>query len=71
MLNLCSEVINMNEVLTLISTVGFPAAMCCIMCWYIWKLQEQHTHEISDLKKAIDNNTRAISRLVERLGGHQ
>lgn len=68
MLNLCSEVIKMNEVVTLISTVGFPAAMCCLLMWYIWKMQEQHAHEVSELKKAIDNNTRATTRLVERLG---
>ncbi len=59
----------MNEVITLITTVGFPAAMCVLLMWYVYKMQEQHTKEIKDLKNALDKNTIAVTRLVERLSG--
>lgn len=59
----------MNEVITLITTVGFPAAMCILLMWYVYKMQEQHTKEIKDLKNALDKNTIAVTRLVERLSG--
>ena len=59
----------MNEVITLITTVGFPAAMCVLLMWYVYKMQEQHTKEIKDLKNALDKNTIAVTRLVERLNG--
>lgn len=58
----------MNEVVTLISTVGFPAAMCVLLMWYVYKTQESHAKEIKDLKDALNKNTIAVTRLVERLG---
>lgn len=59
----------MNEVVTLVSTVGFPAAMCLILLYYIFKREEEHGKEMSELKKAINNNTNVISRLVAKLEG--
>lgn len=61
----------MQDIITLVSTVGFPAAMCILLMWYINKLQEVHAKETKDLTKSIDNNTKAITRLVERLGSHE
>lgn len=61
----------MNEVITLITTVGFPAAMCVLLMWYVYKMQEQHSKEIKDLKNALDKNTIAVTRLVERLSGNR
>lgn len=57
----------MNEVVTLVSTVGFPAAMCLILLYYMFKREEEHGKEMSELKKAINNNTNVISRLVTKL----
>ena len=62
----------------LITTVGFPIAMCCVMCWFVYDsnckhrtdintLNEQHRQEMSDLKEAINNNTIAITKLCERI----
>ena len=59
----------MNEVVTIISTVGFPAAMCVLMGYYIMHREEEHGKEMSELKKAINNNTAAITKLAERLKG--
>lgn len=59
----------MSEVVTLISTVGFPAAMCLLMGWYIWKREEEHAKEMKEMQKAINNNTAAITKLVAKLDG--
>lgn len=51
-----------------ISTLGFPIAVCLICFWYINKREEQHKEEISELAKAINNNTIVMQKLVDRLG---
>ena len=62
----------------LITTVGFPIAMCCVMCWFVYDsngkhrsdintLNEQHKQEMNNLKEAINNNTIAITKLCERI----
>ena len=51
-----------------ISTLGFPIAVCLICFWYINKREEQHKDEISELAKAINNNTIVMQKLVDRLG---
>ena len=62
----------------LITTVGFPIAMCCVMCWFVYdsnnkhrtdinSLNEQHKQEMYNLKEAINNNTIAITKLCERI----
>lgn len=56
-----------NEILTAVSTVGFPAAMCLIMAWYIKEREEEHGKEMSELKTAINNNTIAVTTLAEKL----
>ena len=50
-----------------ISTLGFPIAVCLICFWYINKREEQHKEEISELAKAINNNTIVMQKLVDRL----
>ena len=59
----------MNEIVTIISTVGFPAAMCVLMGYYIMHREEEHGKEMNELKKAINNNTAAITKLAERMKG--
>ena len=59
----------MNEIVTIISSVGFPAAMCILMGYYIMHREEEHGKEMSELKKAINNNTAAITKLAERMKG--
>lgn len=57
----------MNEILTAISTVGFPIVACCLCGWYIKYQATQHRDEISELSKAIENNTVVMTKLLERL----
>lgn len=50
----------MQEVVQLISTVGFPIAACLGMGWYISKTQE-------NLRQVVEENTKAVLLLTERL----
>ena len=50
----------MNEIVQLISTVGFPIAACLGMGWYISKTQEQ-------MRQVVEENTKAVLLLTERL----
>ena len=49
---------------TLISTVGFPIAMVLIMVWMVMKFNDDYRTEVSELRKAVENNTTAIVQLT-------
>lgn len=54
----------MNEILQVITTVGFPIAMCLILCWYIYKGDEKHDKEVEALTNSLNNNTKALEKLL-------
>lgn len=57
----------MNEVVSLIGTVGFPIAMCLIVCWYAYKKDSSHKEEIDKLSDAVHAQTLSIQRLVDKI----
>ena len=57
-------------IVNIISSIGFPIAMCLLMGFYIKYITDEHKEEISQLKTALDNNTVALTKLIERLGGN-
>lgn len=57
-----------STVTQFVSTLGFPIAVCLICFWYINKREEQHKDEVTELSKAINNNTIVMQKLVDRLG---
>lgn len=56
-----------NAVLQAISAVGFPIVMCLIMVKLVYNLQEQHTKEVESLRTSIDNNTKVLDNLMDKL----
>ena len=69
---------NMGDISQLISSIGFPIAMCVLTCYYIKytqdnyrtdinSLNEKHKEETTNLVQAINNNTLVIKELSERL----
>lgn len=52
----------------LISGMGFPIAISCYLLWYNNKQTEIHKAETDRLAEALNNNTRVMIRLCERLG---
>lgn len=51
---------DLNSIVTVISTVGFPIASWIMLAWYIYKVQGEAT-------KAINNNTMALLKLCDKL----
>ena len=73
---------DVNTVLQIISTVGFPIACCIALGWYVARetrlqreetkaLNEQHTTEMlafkDEMTAALNNNTLALTKLCEKL----
>lgn len=56
-----------NVVAGLVSTVGFPIVMCGALFWKMNKDNEQRTQENLKLTEAINNNTIAITRIIDKL----
>ena len=53
----------MNEIMNLITGLGFPVAMCLLMFYYIVKQDERHEKEIITLKDTINQNTVVLAEL--------
>lgn len=60
---------DITAITTLITNVGFPIAICLWMMWYNKYQDDQHKEEISELSKAINNNTIVMNKLLDKLGG--
>lgn len=59
----------LSEVVNLISNLGFPIACVVALFWLLNKQREEHKEESAKFTEAINNNTLAITKLVDKLGG--
>lgn len=59
----------MGDIVSVISSVGFPITMALILLWYIYDSNNKHKEEIDKMSAALNNNTIAITKLVDKLGG--
>lgn len=57
----------MNEIASIVSTVGFPIVACGGLAWYIYRLTNLHREEITKLSDVIERNTRAIDKLTREV----
>lgn len=66
----------MNEIMTMINTLGVPTAVAIASMWYVKyredknderleKLNETHKQEMSDITEALNNNTIALQRICD------
>ena len=58
----------MDAIVTLISSVGFPIFACVALYLRMEKQDEKHQEEMDKMTEAINNNTNILTRLYERLG---
>lgn len=56
-----------NDVVSIISTVGFPIAACVALFWQSNQMQKQHKEEMDGMKEALNNNTFVVQKLVDKL----
>lgn len=59
---------DITSMTSLISSVGFPIAVCLICFWYIYKREKQMKKEIDTLSQSLNNNTLVMQKLVDKLG---
>ncbi|MCQ2740268.1 MAG: hypothetical protein MJ237_08610 [bacterium] len=71
-------VMDFGTVSTLITSVGFPIVACIGMGWYVKAQTDAYRDDVKDMRKeykediksvteALNNNTLAIQRLVDKL----
>lgn len=53
----------MDEIITAISTVGFPIVAYGAMFWYMIQLNTQHKEEMATVRASLDANTEAVVEL--------
>ena len=56
---------NIDIIVSAISTVGFPIAMCVIMFWFLNREQQTHKEEMNDLKDVIAKNNEVLASLKQ------
>lgn len=59
----------MQDVITAISTVGFPIVMCILIFYYMEKESESHKQEVDGLKEVLTDLKISITQLTDKIGG--
>lgn len=54
-----------NVIVQVISSVGFPICMCLVMGYYIKYLNDQHKIEIEELNSANKTETQELTKTIE------
>lgn len=57
----------MEEIVSIISNVGFPIACVCVMFWQMEKERESHKAESEKWVEAINNNTLVMEKVLEKV----
>lgn len=56
-----------QDIISAVSTLGFPITMCGALFWYMVKQNEMHQTESKEMKEAITELKVAIVQLTDRL----
>ena len=52
----------------IVSTVGFPIAMCVALLWYIKDVSDKHKQETEKFTEALNHNTLVLQKLCYTIG---
>lgn len=52
-----------NGIISLISNVGFPVAVCIALFFYMEKQNERHQNETDKLNETVQSNTKVLTEL--------
>lgn len=69
-----------NTIITMVGSLGFPIVACIGMAWFFAKANdnyrldlkesaERHKVEIDKMSEAINNNTKALELLIQKMDG--
>lgn len=54
----------MENIIDLISNLGFPIAMCFALFYYMINQNKQHEQSIDDLRTTLEENTKVLTELT-------
>lgn len=54
---------DVQMVLNLIGTLGFPVAVCVILLWYVFRLMDAHKVEVKELTKM---HEKQVQELIDK-----
>ena len=58
---------DINVLIQLVGSLGFPIVACGALFWRMVKSDEQHKEEMNKMSKALNNNTAALVKLTEKI----
>lgn len=58
---------SVDDIVTLISGVGFPIVCCLIMFWLTYKLNQSFKDEVRILTATLNENTIALTKILDKL----
>ena len=58
-------IMEFSEILTAISTIGFPIVCCLLLFWYLREETNSHKNEMNDLKEVISKNNEVLASLKQ------
>jgi hypothetical protein len=61
---------DVTAITQIVSTLGFPIAMCIYLLYRDGKRDMAHKEEMAKMTEAINNNTIALTQLAERMEKH-
>lgn len=56
-----------DQIIQMISTVGFPIVCCGALFWYMIKESNSHKEEVTKITEAVNNNTLMLQKLCDKL----
>ena len=54
---------DMNDITSLISNVGFPIAVCVALFYFMMKQEDKHKDETDKLSTTVEANTKVLTEL--------
>lgn len=57
----------MQDIVTLITNLGFPIAVCMMMAMYIREITNKHQAETKEFTEALNQNTIVLQKLCDKL----
>ena len=57
----------MADIISLVTNLGFPIAVCLMLMWYIKDLSAKHLTETKEFTQALNKNTIILQKLCDRL----
>lgn len=65
------DLMDYTAVSQLVGSLGFPIVMCGMLFWKMVKQEEHYDSQVDKLNDTIINNTLAITKLIEKIGGKE